>query len=76
MAEDLDDLGWKELWLPWLYGVLLVNRKKLKPSTVRSVQKQCQPHGLAEAAQQNPQEVAAAAAAVVVAALKVTIHML
>ena len=40
MAEDLDDLGWKELWLPWLYGVLLVNRKKLKPSTVRSVQKQ------------------------------------
>ena len=34
MAEDLDDLGWKELWMPWLYGVLLVNRKSLKPSTI------------------------------------------
>ena len=40
MAEDLDDLGLKELWLPWLYGVLLVNRKALKPSTVKAVQKQ------------------------------------
>ena len=40
MAEDLDDLGWKELWVPWLYGVLLVNRKTLKPSTVKAVQKQ------------------------------------
>ena len=40
MAEDLDDLGWKELWIPWLYGVLLVNRKALKPSTIRAVQKQ------------------------------------
>ena len=40
MAEDLDDLGWRELWIPWLYGVLLVHRKSLKPSTVRAVQKQ------------------------------------
>ena len=40
MAEDLDDLGWKELWIPWLYGVLLVNRKTLKPSTIKAVQKQ------------------------------------
>ncbi len=40
MAEDLDDLGWKELWIPWLYGVLLVNRKALKPSTIKAVQKQ------------------------------------
>tara|TARA_B100000427_G_C15429212_1_gene559983 strand:+ start:174 stop:794 length:621 start_codon:yes stop_codon:yes gene_type:complete len=40
MAEDLDDLGWKELWMPWLYGVLLVNRKSLKPSTIKAVQKQ------------------------------------
>ena len=40
MAEDLDDLGWRELWIPWLYGVLLVHRKNLKPSTVRAVQKQ------------------------------------
>ena len=40
MAEDLDDLGWKELWIPWLYGVLLVHRKKLKPSAIRAVQKQ------------------------------------
>jgi len=40
MAEDLDDLGWKELWTPWLYGVLLVHRKALKPSTIRAVQSQ------------------------------------
>ena len=40
MAEDLDDLGWKELWIPWLYGVLLVNRKTLRPSTIKAVQKQ------------------------------------
>ena len=40
MAEDLEDLGWKELWLPWLYGVLLVNRKNLKPSTIKATQKQ------------------------------------
>ena len=40
MAEDLDDLGWKELWIPWLYGVLLVNRKTLKPSTIKATQKQ------------------------------------
>lgn len=40
MAEDLDDLGWKELWIPWLYGVLLVHRKILKPSTVRAIQNQ------------------------------------
>ena len=40
MAEDLDDLGWKELWVPWLYGVLLVHRKALKPSTIRAVQSQ------------------------------------
>ena len=40
MAEDLDDLGWKELWIPWLYGVLLVHRKALKPSTIRAVQNQ------------------------------------
>ncbi len=40
MAEDLDDLGWKELWIPWLYGVLLVNRRKLKPSTIKATQKQ------------------------------------
>jgi len=40
MAEDLDDLGWKELWAPWLYGVLLVHRKALKPSTIRAVQSQ------------------------------------
>ena len=40
MAEDLDDLGWKELWVPWLYGVLLVHRKSLKPSAIRAVQKQ------------------------------------
>ena len=40
MAEDLDDLGWKELWIPWLYGVLLVHRKTLKPSTIRAVQNQ------------------------------------
>ena len=40
MAEDLDDLGWRELWIPWLYGVLLVHRKNLKPSTIRAVQKQ------------------------------------
>ena len=40
MAEDLDDLGWKELWVPWLYGVLLVNRKTLKPSTIKATQKQ------------------------------------
>ena len=40
MAEDLDDLGWKELWIPWLYGVLLVHRKTLKPSTVRAIQNQ------------------------------------
>ena len=40
MAEDLNDLGWKELWIPWLYGVLLVHRKKLKPSTIRAVERQ------------------------------------
>ena len=40
MAEDLDDLGWRELWAPWLYGVLLVHRKSLKPSAIRAVQKQ------------------------------------
>ena len=40
MAEDLDDLGWKELWVPWFYGVLLVHRKSLKPSAIRAVQKQ------------------------------------
>ena len=40
MAEDLDDLGWKELWVPWLYGVLLVNRKAFRPSTIRAVQGQ------------------------------------
>ena len=40
MAEDLDDLGWKELWIPWLYGVLLVNRKNLRPSTIKATQKQ------------------------------------
>ncbi|MBO58598.1 MAG: hypothetical protein CL440_00110 [Acidimicrobiaceae bacterium] len=40
MAEDLDDLGWKELWVPWLYGVLLVNRKTLRPSTIKATQKQ------------------------------------
>jgi len=40
MAEDLDDLGWKELWAPWLYGVLLVHRKTLKPSTIRAIQNQ------------------------------------
>ena len=40
MAEDLDDLGWKELWIPWLYGVLLVNRKTLRPSTIKATQKQ------------------------------------
>ena len=40
MAEDLEDLDWKELWLPWLYGVLLVNRKNLKPSTIKTTQKQ------------------------------------
>ena len=40
MAEDLDDLGWKELWAPWLYGVLLVHRKTLKPSTIRAIQSQ------------------------------------
>ena len=40
MAEDLDDLGWKELWIPWLYGVVLVNRKTLRPSTIKAIQKQ------------------------------------
>ena len=40
MAEDLDDLGWRELWIPWLYGVLLVHRKNLKPSTIRAVEGQ------------------------------------
>ena len=40
MAEDLEDLGWRELWLPWLYGVLLVNRKSLKPSTIKATKKQ------------------------------------
>ena len=39
MAEDLDDLGWKELWIPWLYGVLLVDRKTLRHSTIKATQK-------------------------------------
>ena len=62
MAEDLDDLGWKELWIPWLYGVLLVHRKTLKPSTIRAIQSQIEkkepicifPEGTSVGAQLKP----------------------
>ncbi|MDA7548580.1 lysophospholipid acyltransferase family protein [Candidatus Marinimicrobia bacterium] len=40
MAEDQNPLKWYEAWAPTSYGVLLVNRKKIQPSTIKALHKQ------------------------------------
>ena len=40
MAEDQAVLPWYKAWGPWSYGVLLVNRSKIKYSAMKNVQKQ------------------------------------
>ena len=40
MAEDQNPLKWYEAWAPMSYGVLLVNRKKIQPSTIKALHKQ------------------------------------
>ena len=40
MAEDQNPLKWYEVWAPQAYGVLMVNRKKIQPSTIKAMHKQ------------------------------------
>ena len=40
MAEDQNPLRWYEAWAPLSYGVLLVNRKKIQPSTIKALHRQ------------------------------------
>jgi|TARA_B100001113_G_scaffold252011_1_gene207674 1-acyl-sn-glycerol-3-phosphate acyltransferase len=40
MAEDQNPLKWYEGWAPRSYGVLMVNRKKIQPSTIKAMHKQ------------------------------------
>ena len=35
MAEDQNPLKWYEGWAPRSYGVLMINRKKTQPSTIK-----------------------------------------
>tara|TARA_B100001250_G_scaffold149965_1_gene128556 strand:- start:790 stop:1416 length:627 start_codon:yes stop_codon:yes gene_type:complete len=40
MAEDQNPLKWYEGWAPRSYGVLMINRKKIQPSTIKAMHKQ------------------------------------
>lgn len=40
MAEDQTPIKWYKSWAPRSYGVLLINRKNIKPSTMKEVNKQ------------------------------------
>ncbi len=42
MAEDQAELPWYKAWVPWSYGVMLVNRSNLQISTIKNIQKQIQ----------------------------------
>jgi 1-acyl-sn-glycerol-3-phosphate acyltransferase len=37
MAEDQNPLKWYEGWAPRSYGVLMINRKKIQPSTIKAI---------------------------------------
>jgi len=40
MAEDQNPLKWYEGWAPRSYGVLMINRKKIQPSTIKAMHRQ------------------------------------
>ena len=40
MAEDQSPLRWYEGWAPRSYGALMINRKKIQPSTIKAMHKQ------------------------------------
>lgn len=40
MAEDQAPIRWYKSWAPRAYGVLLIDRKNIKPSTMKEVNKQ------------------------------------
>ena len=40
MAEDQTPIKWYKSWAPRSYGVLLINRKNIRPSTMKEVNKQ------------------------------------
>ncbi len=40
MAEDQAPIKWYKSWAPRYYGVLLINRKNIRPSTMKEVNKQ------------------------------------
>ena len=40
MAEDQNPIRWYKSWAPRFYGVLLINRKNIKPSTMKEVNRQ------------------------------------
>ena len=40
MAEDQNPLKWYEGWAPRSYGVLMINRKRIQPSTIKAMHKQ------------------------------------
>ena len=40
MAEDQNPLKWYEGWAPRSYGVLMINRKKIQPSTIKAMNNQ------------------------------------
>jgi 1-acyl-sn-glycerol-3-phosphate acyltransferase len=42
MAQDQAPIKWYKYWAPWSYGVLLIDRKKIQPSTIKAVHKQIQ----------------------------------
>jgi 1-acyl-sn-glycerol-3-phosphate acyltransferase len=42
MAIDQAPIKWYKSWAPWSYGVLLVNRNNIEPSTIKAVNKQIQ----------------------------------
>ena len=42
MAQDQATIKWYKYWAPWSYGTLLINRKKIQPSTLKAVHKQIQ----------------------------------
>lgn len=42
MAQDQAPIKWYKYWAPWSYGALLIDRKKIQPSTIKAVHKQIQ----------------------------------
>ena len=40
MAQDQAKIKWYKYWAPWSYGTLLIDRKKIQPSTIKAVHKQ------------------------------------